>query len=265
MKRKKSFRRSYKRKPVIPLHKKKGFWIAVSLPVFFSALAYLLFFHPIFWIDDIRLNGNETVDHDTIVGIIDNATVSNITFFKSKTIFLARTSEMADRVLNEFPEIESARIKRSFPDSLTITIHEREAVAIWCRDDGDDCYLIDANGVIFKEAPITARLAVIRGGNTAVSLSEAPISRDNMISLMEIWGGVKDVVKIVEFGIKESDVIARTDEGWDAYFTLREPPSVQTERLTLAIKEQMFDQDGATLDYVDVRFENRVYFKYEDR
>jgi len=265
MKKKKSFRRSYKKKPVIPFYKKRGFWIAVLSVLLFLTLSYFLFFHPIFWINNIHLSGNEEVDREMIVDIIENEIVSDIFFLRSRTIFLVRTSEMADKIANEFPQIEFVQVKRSFPDSLTVTVRERKPVAIWCRDDGDDCYLIDRNGVIFKETSIPTGLAVIRGGDTAVSLSEVPISPENTAFLMEAWRGIKDIVKIVEFRIEESKIIAQTAEGWDIYFTFKKPASVQTKKLLLVIEEQIFNEDRAGLEYVDVRFEDRVYFKHKDR
>jgi len=265
MKKKKSFRISYKKKPVIPFHKKRGFWIAILSTVLFLTLSYLLFFHPIFWINNIHLSGNEEVNREMIVDIIENEIVSDIFFLRSRTIFLVSTSEIVNRVANEFPQIEFVQVKRSFPDSLNITIRERNPVAIWCRDDGDDCYLIDRNGVIFKETLIPAGLAVIRGGDTAVSLSEVPISPENILFLIEAWRGIKDIVKISEFKIEESKIIAQTIEGWDIYFTFKKPASVQTKKLLLVIEEQIFNEDRAGLEYIDVRFEDKVYFKHKNR
>lgn len=264
MKKKKSFRKSYRKKPIISLYKKKWFWVAVLLPIILCFLVYLLLFSQVFWIDDIQLSGNNEIDKERVMNLFKEEISTDIFFLESRSIFLIDSSEIVSRILEEFPMISSIHIKRSFPNSFKATIYKRKAVAVWCRNDGE-CYLIDNEGVIFKEVSIPAGLVVIKGGNNNVSLSETPISSDIMTFLMEVWRDTKYAVRITEFEIEEPNIIAQTVEGWDIRFTLTDSPSTQVKKLILVLEKKISKKDRSILEYVDVRFENRVYFKRRDK
>ncbi len=263
MKKKKSFRKSYRKKPIIPFYKKKGFWIIITLPVLILTIGYFLIFSRFFWINDIRLSGNENTSREDILELIDNEISVSFIFFKSRTIFLTSTSEITKKIISEFPEIKFVEVRRSFPDALTVIVRERMPVAIWCRDT-HDCFFIDNQGVIFEKTLRSSGLVVIEGGDTEVSLSEKPLSSEDISILIEIWRELKDVVKLSRFRVNNPDINIRTTEGWDILFTFREPVSVQTERLILAMDDRIPVENRSMLEYIDARFENRIYFKYRD-
>ncbi len=264
MGKKKSFKRSYRKKPEIPIHRRKGFWPAVILPIAVIGLVYLFAFSSIFWVTEIRIFGTEALDPDEMAPIVEEGIVSSVAFLNSKSILLFSVSRMTDMLTDAFPELNSVSVKRSLPDSVEITVIERKAVASWCRDRGE-CFLIDREGVIFKEAPDTVRLAVIRGGDGTISLSGSPISPDVMEFMIGVRRELKDIVDLAVFEVLDPDLVIRTAEGWKVRFTLMDSAHVQTEKLVLALENKIPKERRSELDYVDVRFDNRVYFRYRDR
>ncbi len=264
MAKKKSFKRSYKKKPVIPVHRRKGFWLAMILPILFVAIAYLFIFSSIFRVNEIRVIGADTIDPEEMRLVVENEIVSSVAFFKSKSIFLISGPGIVDSLTNAFPELRSVRVKKSFLNSVSVTVVERKATASWCRQP-EECFLIDKEGVIFKEVSDTGRLAIIRGGDEDASLSETPISSEEMGFIMDTWREVRDVIDLIVFDVTNPDLVVQTSEGWRVRFTFTESARAQAEKLVLALENKIPEDKRAELDYVDVRFENRVYFKYKDR
>ncbi len=263
MSKKKSFKRSYRKKPELPLHRKRWFWLAVVLLILPPALVYL-FTGSIFQVTEIQIVGASTLAPADILPIVEREIVSKIAFLSSRSIFLINRARISDKLILTFPQLNSVKVKRSFPRSVVVFVVERKAVASWCRNDGE-CFLIDRGGVIFEKAPDDAQLVIIKGGDGAVSLSGRPISSSEMEFIIKASRGLKGIVHPVTFNVNNPDVFVRTTEGWEVRFTLTKSPRIQTEKLILVLENTIPEEKRAKLDYVDVRFQDRVYFKYRER
>ena len=68
-----------------------------------------------------------------------------------QNVFLVNTTA-AEQVLEEAPWVKSATVERDFPDSLTVSITEHEAVA---AVDLGALYLVDQDGKTFKRADVS--------------------------------------------------------------------------------------------------------------
>ncbi len=53
-----------------------------------------------------------------------------------------------------------------------------------------------------------------------------------------------------------------TKEGWRILIDDKNEPQITYENLSLALKEKIKDK-RKNLDYIDLRFGNKVYFKYK--
>ncbi len=262
MKKKKNFRKSYKKKPTKPFYKKKIFWVTGTILICIFILTYFLFFFRFFWVDNIQISGSEMIPREDIENFIEDRIFFDISFLYSKTIFLIKKSEISVDIIQEFPEIRTVTIKRVFPDKLEVRIKEREALAIWCRENKNaECFLIDREGIIFRRFSPSG-MAVIFGGNNNAQLGENALSREEMSLLVDIWKEVKNV-GIIGFTVSDSDINIRTAEKWNILFTSRESVSSQALKLFLTIENRIPSEKRKDLDYIDVRFENRVYFKYK--
>ncbi len=66
------------------------------------------------------------------------------------SLFRIRAGPIEDR-LRSLPGIADARVTVSLPDTIAVTIEEREAILIWAI--GDVRLLVDREGVLFADAP----------------------------------------------------------------------------------------------------------------
>lgn len=83
-------------------------------------------------------------------------------------LFQLRTGPIEDR-LRTLPAVATARVQVSLPDTIVVTIQEREAIVAWAV--GDSRFLIDRDGVVFAnltaEAASAQKLPTIRDSRPA--------------------------------------------------------------------------------------------------
>ncbi len=103
-----------------------------------------------------RFTGDETVS-----GIVGMGSSPNL--------FRLRTDRVANALAN-LPAVESARVEVSLPDTVVVTVVEREPRLVWVI--GDQRYVVDDSGFIFGQVdaagnPIYAAPGTLTPGSTA--------------------------------------------------------------------------------------------------
>lgn len=110
--------------------------IAVASIVVIVGLGLVAYFTPLMSVRSTDVVDNRAVPTDQIV---DAARVPDGT-----PLLQVDTRQVAQRVA-AIPTVESARVQRSYPSSLTITVTERAPVAL--VRDGDKVHVLDKTGV----------------------------------------------------------------------------------------------------------------------
>jgi hypothetical protein len=62
----------------------------------------------------------------------------------------------------------------------------------------------------------------------------------------------------------EDKLIIKTAEGWEIYFTLQKDSDWQIAKLNAVLEEVVTAERRGDLEYIEVRFSNRVFPKYKD-
>jgi len=230
--------------------------IIAIIPLFVLAgLVYLLFCSPVFDIKKTEISGNKEIKSEEIQNILSCA-----------NIFLLSGKKIKNELLERIPKIAELEIEKNiFKRELKIKLSEREEIGIACKDD--KCFYIDKSGVIFENAPQTSGSLItlindFSGRN--IKLGEK-IFDEKFIGLIfeireEMLAGMN--LKIESFdsmNFPVQDVKAMTSEGWYAFFNFNNNIKSQVSALKVALKEKI--QMRAGLEYVDLRIENRVYYK----
>jgi len=143
--------------------------------------------------------------------------------------------------------------KAIFSQEEDFLVRQPAAVAVWC---GQECFLADKNGMIFKKALAETDLIKIFGKK------ELLISQINWI--LEIESKLKEDLGI---RIEKADLVsfqrlnAQTSEGWAIYFDLSGDLDWQITKLGLVLEKQIPPEKRGSLEYIDLRF-SRIYYKY---
>lgn len=248
---KKSYKKSYRRKPVIPFYKKSFFLKSLGLIITSVILFYVLVFYEFFWVKDIEVLGNDSIEKELILDSVNNS----INF---RSIFLIKTAIISDNVLSQFPEIYLASVSRDFPDKLIVSVKERHAIAIWCNGNLENCFYVDKEGFLFKDTD--SKNLVVISSNSNFGLNDTVIESEKLLALNELWQEVREL-GIYWFELNGSDIVAHTTNGFVIKFISSEDLISQAKILKLTLDSEISKEDFENLEYIDVRFENRAYFK----
>lgn len=227
------------------------FWILFLILV----LVYILFFSPIFEIKEINISGNRVISNEEIRSVLNQG-----------NLFLVTKNKLRNTLVNNFPRIASVDVTKDiFKKSIDLKIIERKEVGIFCKKD---CYYIDKQGVIFEKAPQTsgALILVIKDYSEGeLGINRNVVERGFIAELIDLRNYLSDQLglKVLEFMIgsgASEDLKVNTNEGWHILFDRSRDLQNQIEALRLVLEEKI-KEERTNLEYIDLRIENRVYYK----
>jgi cell division septal protein FtsQ len=224
----------------------------------------LLFFSSFFQIDEIRVSGNEKISGQELQQLIWPKLETDILGVKLKSIFLANTTKpLQDLIVDKFPAIDSLKVKRAFPQAITIDIVERKPIGLWCWEN--NCFLIDKKGVIFETGQEPQELVISsKQPQGAIVLGQNIVEGKTVEQILLVQKTMKENagVEAKEFTLVETEqrLNAKTTEGWEVYFDLSGNINWQLVRLELLLGKDLPQEKRSNLEYIDLRF-SKVYYK----
>lgn len=261
---KKSLKKRFRLKKKKPFFKKKVFWVFVFIFLGFGFLIYFLVFSQTFQVKEIRVFGNEKVSRENLQELIE-AKAKRTFFLQTKSIFLVDLRGIEETILAEFPLIAEAKLKRKFPNILSLEIRERKPLATFCQDS-KECFKIDKEGVAFLEAKEEQKegcLLIFSQKEEKISLGQRVIQEDHLGSIFEIQKNLEEdfKIKIEKFFLLDEKLNVETEQGFEIYFDLEGDVLNQISNLGLILQEEIPPEERKNLQYIDLRFGNRVFYK----
>jgi hypothetical protein len=272
----KKFRKLKKIKKKESFLKNRFFVFGVALALCAELLFYGIVLFPLFQIQEVRIEGNKEVSENKIKSIVLDRLWREFFFFPTASILVVDTQGMRDALLKDIPELESVHMQRKVPNILALSVRERSTAALWCQPPhliisggGQElsCVAIDKEGVAFKEADPSQESMKIYGQGQSLNIRKTVVKKD-------VLGAILDFAKEAEHRslflqgipsfeiVSESQIHARTQEGWSVYFTHTEDLSWQITKLQTVLENKIPPEKRKKLEYIDVRFGDQAYFKY---
>lgn len=244
--------------------------------IFISSLAYVLFFSPFLEIKKVYLEGISELKYDDVYQKIEG--FLNEKYFRiiSKNNFVIFPSEKIKTELrNNFKKISSVEIERIFPNEIKIKIVERKALLIWCS--AGPCYIIDENGYAYTwtdfesdEVKQNNLLSIIDNSGKPVVVGEKILNEyyiKFVISLRDELEKETEIKITNEYHTDSKmaeEVKVKTEGEWEIFFSTTLPMEDSIQTLKTFLEKEMVDKDRSKLEYVDLRAENKVYYKFKD-
>jgi len=268
MRKRQCFRKQHRVKKKKSIFSHRFFWLAVFVLLICGGIFYLICFSSFFQIKQIEISGNQKVLVQSIQEIIQRQVQQRVLFFSTKSIFLVNLEKIDKILLEEFSQIAKVNLERNFPDALIVRIEEREPVAVF--EQQDRRFFTDKEGIIFKE---------IENGQEPEYLKiESLIFEKELIlgrqifekELIEKFLEIKRQLNRKEIPITSALIVSdervnvKTLESWEIYFNLRDDISNQIFNLGLVLDEKIPPEKRKNIEYVDLRFGSRVFFRYRD-
>lgn len=265
----------YKIKPKKSIFKKLWFWLLVLVLVLVLLSSYLLLFYQGLQVESIFISGNQkvkTYDLEEIISGKINIKLIDLGFLKlsTKSILLINPKKINQEILVQFPVIKTISINKKYPKTLMLSINERKPIGVYCAGDTtEEYFLIDEDGIIFEKLDLmpdntTIVRQTFKSGN--VFTGKEVVSSNVIRAITEIQKNLKDNFQI---DLKEVFVVSplrmnvTINEGWQIYFSLDPDSNINTQlvKLNLLLSGEIPLENRKNLEYIDLRFKDRAFYK----
>lgn len=228
-------------------------------------------------IKEISIEGNNLVSAAELKDSVNNFLEGKYFWvFPKSNIFIFSKERMASEILRSFPRAKEVKVGRKFFNGLSLKIAERSTLALLCQKE--TCYFVDEDGIVFENAPYFSGNVYLtffdeRSGAEASS-SEAVSSNallGNSFLNKEEFKKLLDFSKLVSnSNINVGKIILKnegvyelvTKDGWRILLNEKNKTKEAYANMATAISTEIKDKTKK-LDYIDLRFGNKVYFKYK--
>jgi cell division septal protein FtsQ len=224
----------------------------------------------------VKLVGISELNYGDVYGKIDELLAKkDFNFVSRKNFILFPSGKIKSELENTFRKISEVKIEKIFPDSVVVEIVERKALLMWCS--AGPCYIVDENGYAYTGADFESDeikqnnlLSVIDNSGKPVAIGEKVLDDDYIefvISLKDKLENDTGINVNNEYGTQSKiaeEVRVKTEEGWEIFFSTTLPMEGSIQTLKTFLEKEMADKDKSKLEYVDLRAENKVYYKFKD-
>lgn len=254
----------------------------ILLGILFLTGGIVSFFYvPRFRINEIAVGGANAADESELKTEIENILKRKILkFLPADNIFLLPKTKIAAFLLQSFPILKKADIERSFFQKISVSVEERKPAALLCFDSAatstdltsGPCLFMDENGILFQEAPsfsgeifvkfIDERQATSSSENLAIGRETIPEPELRKLLSFEksLAGQAMAVSKIILKDGGEYEVYLK--EGWYIKLNNKNEADLSFGNLQLVLEETIKEK-RSNLEYIDLRFGNKVFFKFK--
>ncbi len=238
-------------------------------------------------IEQIQVQGTNESDRNKILQFAQEKLKGNYLFmYARENSYLFPEREIERGILQEFPRLKDAKVKRGDHHTLLVSVVEREPFALWCGDEFlpvnvlENCWFVDITGFVFTPAPIFSPGVYFevygtleRKREDTPSRAVLPYERFELILSM-IQELQKNRYIPLRIFIKSEGEYGITIDSSADYPMLRDAEilfkegqdtSILMKNFLTALPTQ-FPRGSASqkkLLYIDLRFGNKVFFGFE--
>ena len=251
-----------------------GFAIIFSFLVYLSRLNNLN-------INEIEISGNKVLDTEIVRATAEELIAGKYLWLFPKTnIFLYPANNIKSGLFNKFKRLKDINLSVKNNKILEISLTERIAQYTWCGPiptaTEENCYFTDESGYIFDEAPYFSGNVYFKFYGNVDNPIGSYFLKQNFKQLISF----KDI--LIDLGLKPVALYITTDGDIQVFLsggtTLVDTPKIilkenadfqnVAENLQAALNteplQSKFKNNYAKLQYIDLRFGNKVYDKFSN-
>ncbi|GEM_PF-1567752 len=240
---------------------------------------YALFYAPWLKVNTIAFEGLTDNQQEDIKKVIEdnlNRKILGIPF--ARDILFVRSGLLADNLASQFSFIESISIQKEYFNTLKIIAVERQAEGVWCFNAGPStgpaCSYFDHDGITFGQAIQSSGVLLLNVDDMrARPDSASPATIDS-----KFLKAIQTVVPIlIDQEVKVKNIIIPTDSYTEFNILVNDPvlpigasylikfsidSNLQNQLDTFRIfRTQKMANGTLKPQYIDLRFDDRIYFK----
>lgn len=243
-----------------------------------------------FAIGAVTVDGAESIPARLVAAYVDTALYDGSRPYISRTtLFTYKPDQLAAGVVAFFPRVREARVERSsiMGNGITVVIKERTPFARWCKArraespaqatsteqifaETQECYLMDDGGFVFAAVEHAGTATpetpyIFAGGldltRPVIGQRYAPAHLPGMLALIRSLGQAGFAPR----GASQrgsDDFAVELEGGFTVLASFGQSVADLTHNLDLVLSSQQLRDRRAELEYVDMRFGDRVYYRF---
>jgi cell division protein FtsQ len=206
--------------------------------------------------------------------LLSRAEIENVVAVTGANIFWVDRGQVAAR-LRALPLVQRAEVSVALPDTVEVTIVERQPAAFWVS--GGESYLVDREGVILKAVDPDTQQARACGGQPCdprlapmpivAQLDGQPLTAGSRVDANALAASARLASLLPSVGVEplsfewspDSGLEVPTREGWRARFD--DEGSVDQQVASLRSIRDELTRTKSSVALIDVRFGNRPYIR----
>jgi hypothetical protein len=218
-----------------------------------------------FQVRSVRVQGNV---------LLSRSEVESVAAVTGANVFWVDRAQVAER-LRAVPLVQRVEVGASLPDTVDISIVERQPVAFWLS--GDRSYLVDTEGVILKAVDAETQQARACAGQpcdprlaplpTVAQLDGQPLMPGDQVDASALATSARLLSLLPAVGVqplafewsRDAGLEVPTRDGWRARFD--GSGNLDQEIASLRSIRDELTRARTTAEVIDVRFGDRPYFR----
>ncbi len=243
--------------------------------------------YPKLQLEQISVTGNQVIDTDDITAVVDTYLTGHYAYvIPHRNAFMYPKQKIITALLAKFPRLETVSVYRANLTTLLVTVTEIRGSALWCGEDTTaiaqdvPCYFTDGQGKIVSAAPDYSGDVYPRfyGGSIDPAntnpLGETFIDGASFQKLLDFQSQIVALgfhARGITIGADdEDDIVLDLGAGKMAPVRFLKDADYDTlaANLAAALKDSelaaSLKTDRGNLQYFDLRFGNKVYYKFSD-
>lgn len=240
---------------------------------FLCVSAYVLFFSEYLAITDISISGESDLrEKDMLEALESEIGGKFLDIIPNNNFLFFPESRIENILLKRFKKIRTAEAEKKFPNKISIEIDEHKALMVWCSNG--KCFLLDENGVAYNEADFESPelkennlIKIDDGSGQSIDIGENvtdPSYENYAIS-------IKSEFKKLDFDVEEyrtpsriaQEIDVKTKQGVEIYLSTEFPLDSAMRALLIVLEKEIPRDQKEKLAYVDLRSENKVFYKFK--
>ncbi|MDP3981944.1 MAG: FtsQ-type POTRA domain-containing protein [bacterium] len=252
------------------------FWVSILLTLTILGILYIIFLSPVFVVNAIVVEGDlKELAREEVVSVIRENLSQDILWISSESIFSVSVTRAEQELKNRYKAIESVSFKKRLPKTLSVMVRERIGVARWCADPKEEsCVVIDKTGQAFREAREEDNVILLFGDvgdEHNIQKSDTVIEEARLSRVLQIVREGERILHALAPGVNVARVMVQnnrveqvTSEGWHIIMSESTDLSWQGIKLAAVLEDHITKQQRPLLEYIDLRFGNQAYIRYQD-
>lgn len=253
-------------KSLLLARKKRHFKLIILFSLInFFLIIHIIFFSNYFLIKKLEVKGQKDIPEIFISEMIGKQEKKRRFWIGEQANLILFDKNEAIKTISQIVDLEKITIKKNLPDKLIIDIEEKKPVLVLIANN--KYYYLDKSGVAIREVnffSINPYLVVVYNQKNEIPSIGQLIIEDKKINfIFELLEKLPSDIKILPFEISSNKMevlTLKSKDGWRAIFDPKQELDAQLQNLNLILKNKPAE-DIKKIDYFDLRFTDRIYYK----